>query len=245
MSIRTVDEQLREILAEGAAWQAAWVDAMHPSLRGLVHQARPVAGDAPRPRAPFGGRLPKLPLVHGGLIALLNRAALARHGVGGGARRAHLWDFVWSTDRFLRWHRLYGSGGCDEYQFAAPAGGFGEALEAVRSICQDAGMQPCFAMVKPLGAHNRAGLLSFPCEGFTYTANFPHRAGTSALFGRLAEAVLPHGGRGYLAKDTTLSAVQFRAMYPALGRWQAIVRDVDPRAILQSDQSLRLGLKPW
>ena len=237
-------DELAGILAEGAPWQAAWVDALHPELRGLVHQAHPdLEGEAPPPKGALTARVPKLPLVHGALIGWLNRAMLMRHKER--ARTVHLWDFVWSTDRFLRWHRLYGPGGCDEYQFAAPAAGFAPALEAVRHICQDAGMQPCFAMVKPLGSQPRVGMLSFPVEGHTYTANFPHRKANGALFSRLMDAVIPHGGRGYLAKDTTMTPAQFRAMYPQLERWQAVAREVDPGGILQSDQSLRLELKPW
>jgi decaprenylphospho-beta-D-ribofuranose 2-oxidase len=59
---------------------------------------------------------------------------------------------------------------------------------------------------------------------------------------RLDRMLLDHGGRLYLAKDATMDAETFAAMYPNLDRFKAIKREVDPDQRFDSLQARRLGI---
>jgi decaprenylphospho-beta-D-ribofuranose 2-oxidase len=72
--------------------------------------------------------------------------------------------------------------------------------------------------------------------------DFPRRAGSRALLQRLHAIALRHGGRVYLAKDALLTPGEFDAMYPRADAFRAVVREVDPGGVLQSDMSRRLAL---
>lgn len=238
-----VDGLMRAFADHPAPWQAAWCDRSRGGLRGVLHTAVP-GPPPPPPARTLDLPLPRVRLYRRPLVAALNeRIATAPEveDVPG-----HLWDLVWSVDRLKAWDAPHGRRGCDEFQFACPADRFPSALSATISLCEDAGVRPTFAMVKRLGDRPRAGLLSFPTAGFTWTANFGHRPGNAALFRRLFDAVvLPHGGRGYLAKDAAMTAPQYAAMTPGLADWRRIARRADPRGRLRSGLSRRLELKPW
>jgi decaprenylphospho-beta-D-ribofuranose 2-oxidase len=98
------------------------------------------------------------------------------------------------------------------------------------------------AVLKTLGGEGR-GHLSFPLRGYTLALDFPRRAGVDELMGRLERITLDHGGRIYLAKDAVLSAAGFRAMYPRLGEFRAVLDMVDPKRRLNSDMARRLRIR--
>jgi decaprenylphospho-beta-D-ribofuranose 2-oxidase len=54
---------------------------------------------------------------------------------------------------------------------------------------------------------------------------------------------LDHGGRIYLAKDAVLSPEGFRAMYPKLPEFQAVLDAIDPEQRLNSDMARRLKIR--
>jgi FAD/FMN-containing dehydrogenase len=56
------------------------------------------------------------------------------------------------------------------------------------------------------------------------------------------ELVLRHGGRVYLAKDSTLSPEHFRQMYPRYKEFQVIKNLVDPNHVFSSSMARRLKL---
>ena len=58
----------------------------------------------------------------------------------------------------------------------------------------------------------------------------------------LADHVLAHGGRFYYAKDSVLTAEQFRANHApgAIEQFLALKARVDPKNVLQTDQWRRL-----
>ena len=54
--------------------------------------------------------------------------------------------------------------------------------------------------------------------------------------------MLENGGRLYLAKDATMSAQTFRAMYPDLPRFRQLKAEIDPHNRFSSSQARRLGI---
>lgn len=227
-------------------WTAAWVDLHRGRLRGILHTLRPTPGplaEEPPPTLPLALPLPAVSVLRPATAGLLNAAIWRLTPLR--PATVHLWDQLWSTDRIVGWRQLYGPGGAEELQFAAPAAAFPAALRTVLRLGREAGISPCFAMVKRLGNHDRAGILSFPAEGYTFTANYRATPATAPLFRRVIdEAVIPAGGRLYLAKDTAMTPAQARAVLPGLAEWQEAVQQLDPEGRFQSRLSRRLDLKP-
>jgi len=150
--------------------------------------------------------------------------------------------YFYPLDSVHHWNRIYGRRGMIQYQLALPPEtsrqGLLEVLEALSSA-----RRPSFlAVLKSFGPAS-GGLLSFPRPGFTLALDLPH-TGDDLLHAvaRLDAIVLRHGGRVYLAKDSTLGAESFSAMYPQLARFREIKAKLDPEGRFASSQSRRLGL---
>ena len=58
----------------------------------------------------------------------------------------------------------------------------------------------------------------------------------------LDRMTLDYGGRIYLAKDATLRAEDFAAMYPNLASFRTIQRKLDPQGLLSSSMARRLAI---
>jgi decaprenylphospho-beta-D-ribofuranose 2-oxidase len=79
--------------------------------------------------------------------------------------------------------------------------------------------------------------------GWTLAIDLPAATpGLGALLDGFDERVLGAGGRLYLAKDSRAAGPVLRAGYPRLAEWRAVRAEADPRGVLASDLSRRLGL---
>ena len=67
-------------------------------------------------------------------------------------------------------------------------------------------------------------------------------AGRSAFEHAYDDLVVGAGGRVYLAKDSRVPADVLAQMYPRLAEFRALRASLDPKAVLASDLSRRLGL---
>jgi len=151
-------------------------------------------------------------------------------------------QFLYPLDAILDWNRLYGRPGFYQFQCVVPEV---ESPRAIRCLLEEvarARAASFLAVLKTLGGEG-PGLLSFPMRGYTLALDLPRRSGTEGLIARLGRITLDCGGRVYLAKDACLPGELFRAMYPRLDRFRAVLDEVDPRGRMSSDLSRRLGVR--
>jgi decaprenylphospho-beta-D-ribofuranose 2-oxidase len=174
-----------------------------------------------------------LRVVYAGIMAM----------VGSNAPFKHYGSFFYPLDIIHNWNRGYGKRGFTQYQFVIPFADGVARMREIMSVIASSGELPFLNVLKRLGKAS-GGVLSFPCEGYTFAIDFPVRDGTVKLLRRLDAMVLEAGGRIYLGKDSYVEAATFRAMYPALDRWLAIKAKYDPNNVFTSDLGRRVGLVP-
>jgi decaprenylphospho-beta-D-ribofuranose 2-oxidase len=144
-------------------------------------------------------------------------------------------------DGIRGWNALYGPGGFVQYQFAVPFER-GDVVEVAVERIASSGVPSFLAVLKRFGP-GTPGPLSFAQSGWTLALDFPvGPPALAALLDTLDEDVAAAGGRVYLAKDSRLRPELVPAMYPRLAELAAVRRRVDPKGVLTSDLSVRLGL---
>ena len=235
---------------EDHLYSVAWIDCLSRRLgRGLV-----MLGDH-APRAAVEGRpfrlhrearvgLPFLPgfTLNRPVVKTLNALYYGRQWRARCQRLVHYDPYFYPLDVVSNWNRAYGRRGFLQYQFAFPFEGAEATIEDFAGSLAAAGFGSTFAVLKTFGAR-QAGILSFPCPGFTLALDLPVGAGrVIPLLQRLTEGVIDAGGRVYLAKDAVVTPDQFRRMYPRLDEFRRVKQMYDPQCRLRSAQSDRLEI---
>lgn len=150
-------------------------------------------------------------------------------------------SFFHPLDGVRDWNLLYGPEGFVQYQFVAPPDRADVVEDAVETIAAS-GLPSFLAVLKRFGP-GTPGPLSFAQEGWTLALDFPlGPPRLPALLDQLDDLIAGAGGRVYLAKDARLRPELVPVMYPRLSELDAICRRVDPRGVLASDLSRRLGI---
>jgi decaprenylphospho-beta-D-ribofuranose 2-oxidase len=240
-------ERLREVRAR-ATYSVGWIDGLATGGalgRGILEEAEPdPAAELPARRDRRLAMPIDLPgfVLSGATVALFNAAYYRRVPDGGRERLMPYRRFLYPLDAIGQWNRIYGRSGFYQFQCVLPDEDAPQGLRRMLEEISRGGRASFLAVLKTLGGEGR-GFLSFPMRGFTLALDFPRRPGVEDLLARLERLTLDHGGRIYLAKDAALSAKGFRAMYPRLPEFQAVLEEVDPERRLNSDMARRLRIR--
>ena len=149
--------------------------------------------------------------------------------------------FFWPLDSLGGWNKIYGARGFVQYHcilpFASSRAGLAKLLETISG----SGRPAFLAVLKLYGPGNQAPL-SFPLAGHSLALDLPASEGVVEFCRALDVITLEHGGRCYLAKDSTLDAATFQQMYPRLPEFQTVKSKLDPTNRFQSSLSRRLNI---
>lgn len=225
-----VDEFFSLADTSEAGWEytVAWIDCLSRRERGIFFRGRPMAADAPEPRAPARSvpvELP-VPLINRFTLRMFNSAYYAAQVAGPRRRREHYAQFLYPLDHVAHWNRIYGPRGFYQYQCVVPHGARAPAIREMMDMIRRSGEGSFLAVLKTFGNRPPAGMLSFPLHGATLALDFPNTGdGTLRLLERLDTILRGCGGRIYPAKDARMPADLFQAGFP---NWREMRRFRDP-----------------
>ena len=241
-----MDALIEAFMESDCYYSVGWVDAVAAGAalgRGILQEGE--ATDEPsrersRPARAIPFDAPPL-LLSGPVARAFNAAYYARIPKDGRTRIRSLSAFLFPLDAITDWNRLYGKRGFHQFQCVVPT----DATESLRAMLTEAatgGMASPLAVLKRLGP-GRAGMLSFPMEGWTLTLDFPAAQASADLIRRLGAMALDAGGRVYLAKDALLPASAVPRMHPELDAFRAVCDRLDPEGRMTSDMARRLRIR--
>ncbi|MGT2436594.1 FAD-binding protein [Bradyrhizobium betae] len=253
ISASDLDAAMRALDAgDSSTYSVAWIDCAAKGRdlgRSLIYLGEhAAAGDLADGAAAFPvGKNPGL-----AVPVDLPSVALNRHSIRAfnelyyrmGARRAggshvvSLYPYFFPLDSITDWNRIYGKRGFLQHQCVIPQAGARAVLGEILGRVAARGDASFLAVLKKLGEGD--GLLSFPLPGYTLALDFPVKGDIMNFLDEIDHLVVAAGGRLYLAKDARQSRATFEAGYPALQRFNAIRRSLDPAGNIRSKLSQRL-----
>jgi decaprenylphospho-beta-D-ribofuranose 2-oxidase len=238
------DEHLAALDAARAPYAVGWIDARAGGAdlgRGIVEEGETGSGLVPRRAVSRSVPVDVGLFVNGPFVRAFNALYWRRVPESGRTVVKPITDFFFPLDRIHRMNRLYGRNGFHQFQCVVPPGAT-EALRAMLERTAASGLASPLAVLKRTG-DGRAGMLSFPMEGWTLAMDFPNTDAARRLIGDLHEATARAGGRVYLAKDSLLDPARVAAMYPELDAWRQVVAAADPAGRMATDMVRRLKLR--
>lgn len=239
-----------------AAYTGTWVDALAPHYetgRGWAQFSKFVekgtnkafcpSDDWPLKAKLFDKLAPLFPpfMLNKFTMGLFNRLIVLKTGRGW-RRRIQLPALLFPLDSLPAWNRLYGKKGFYQFQCVIPGDDASQKVHQMLRKVQQSGTGAYFCTIKPFGAHEPAGMLSFGMKGLTLALDIPNKNPdkAKALLNDLAERTLEAKGKVYLTKDAALSAEQFQKMYPNWEEFLAVKRKYDSEDKVQSTMYRRL-----
>lgn len=150
--------------------------------------------------------------------------------------------FFYPLDSISNWNRMYGKRGFHQFQAVIPEVSAQQGIRQLLETISASRRASFLAVLKRLGTTGQ-GMLSFPLPGYTLALDFPNSSGVNELLAKLIGITRNYGGRVYLAKDSALTADDFRAMYPMHAQFSEVLAQVDPQQRMCHQMALRLGLR--
>lgn len=239
------DEHLALLDASRSDYTVGWIDATATGAglgRGILEEGETGPWLTPRRR---GAK--SVPIDAPGfalsppVVKVFNELYWRRVPVRGRTLVKPISDFFFPLDKIHDWNRLYGKAGFHQFQCVVPLAA-ADALRAIVEKVARAGVASPLAVLKRMGP-GRAGMMSFPMEGYTLAVDFPNRGRAAEIIRDLVRDTAEAGGRVYLAKDSLADAATVAAMYPERAAWAKAVAKIDPAGALETDLTRRLKLR--
>jgi decaprenylphospho-beta-D-ribofuranose 2-oxidase len=226
-------------------YNVGWIDgtAKGASLgRGILEEAELTTGIEARsiPAVTVPIDLPGFAL-SAPIVRMFNAAYWRKVPARGRTHVMPIAQHVFPLDKLYDWNRLYGKRGFHQFQCVVPVDAAPVLKDIVGRIAHSGLCSP-LAVIKRMGP-GRAGMLSFPMEGYTLAIDFPARDKAVHLIHELEAMTIEAGGRLYLGKDALASGDTIKAMYPEWQAWAAEAAKADPDGVLITDMVRRLGLR--
>jgi FAD/FMN-containing dehydrogenase len=253
VSASDLDAAMRALEAgDAATYSVAWIDCVARGRdlgRSLIYLGEHAGKEelADGVGAFPGGKDPALAVPIDLPSITLNRTSIGafnelyyRMGArrAGGSRLVSLYPYFFPLDAIAGWNRIYGRRGFLQHQCVIPQARARDVLGDILERVSKRGDASFLAVLKKLGQGD--GILSFPLPGYTLALDFPVRGDILNFLDEIDRLVVAAGGRLYLAKDARQSRATFEAGYPALPRFQAIRKSLDPNGVIRSKLSQRL-----
>ncbi|WP_138422763.1 FAD-binding protein [Maritimibacter alexandrii] len=238
------DEQIDALEASTASYAVSWIDAQARGARmgrGILEEA-----ELSDMRLPSRAKPKSVPfnvgLFSNGLFArAFNEGYLRRIPEAGKTSDKPMEDFFFPLDKVHGVTKLYGKAGFHQFQCVVPTDKTDVLRDMMMKISRS-GLASPLVVLKRMGP-GRAGMLSFPMEGYTLAIDFPNRAKAKKLIAELEAMTAEARGRLYLAKDSLASGEMIRGMYPERAEWAQQAAKADPNGALVNDMVRRLELR--
>ena len=244
--VESFDEFLALLDASEFRYNVGWIDgtATGASLgRGILEEAE-LSGEPVKPGNRRGVPVPvNLPgfALSAPTVKAFNALYWRKVPERGRTHVMPIAQHVFPLDKLNNWYRLYGKRGFHQFQCVVPLANASALKEMVARIARS-GLASPLAVIKRMG-EGRAGMLSFPMEGYTLAIDFPARDKAEKLIAELEAMTIEAGGRLYLGKDALATGDQIKAMYPEWEAWADEAAKADPDGVLVTDMVRRLQLR--
>lgn len=239
------DAYIEALDASDATYTVGWIDATATGDalgRGILEEGETNYGLMPAPKksksVPFNA--PRFALSKP-IVKAFNTRYFNRVPAGGRTSVKPIQDFFFPLDRIHDWNKLYGKHGFTQFQCVVPPAQI-DALKRILEKIAHSGLASPLAVIKRMGP-GRAGMLSFPMEGYTLAVDFRTDPKAYKLITELEAMTARAGGRVYLAKDATLEAKHMPDMYPELADFTRIANQCDPDKAYETDLTRRLKIR--
>lgn len=223
----------------------SWINCTAPSSKGLFSYASYTDAGQDRPHGAIQMRLPSINIYSSWSMWIAHTMQHLIYGKRDKLMHVQNFNYIGPHELFKYWNNLFGRAGMIEYQFLVPRVHLQTAISQLLHLCHRHTITVYGAVIKRLGNVVRAGLLSFPQQGYTMSFQIKNQPENRRLLANFTDFLLELDGRIYLAKDSCVLPRQFAQMYAELDHWREIVQRYDPANRVRSDLSIRLGLKPW
>lgn len=140
---------------------------------------------------------------------------------------SHYNPFFYPLDGVDGWNKAYGKNGFVQYQFFVPFGKEDTAFAECMDIITNSSLSSFLVVLKTYGDVKSPGMMSFPKPGVNLAIDFRMMGNeTIELVRKLDKLVLNSGGRIYPAKDSLMSADDFKIFYP---QWEEFSKYIDKK----------------
>lgn len=243
--MENLDHFLEALDGSQSTYTVGWLDATARGDalgRGILEEAETGYGLVPdAKRAKSVPRDAPGWLLSGPIVRMFNSAYFRRVPEAGRTSVKPITEFFFPLDKLRDWNKLYGKRGFHQFQCVVPVAEVAMLRSMLNKIAHS-GLASPLAVLKRMGP-GRAGLMSFPMEGYTLAVDFPNRGRVEPLIAELEEMTEKAGGRVYFAKDATLDPRHVAKMYPEVTKFAAIAEKRDPEGAYETDLTRRLAIR--